>query len=151
MDLLSFIFILHNLNQYCKFVRWSWRLFIAESKIGLDEVIAVSSAKVARLVLFDWGRSAIYIYILDKVGGRIVPWGTPALIRGRILRWGIMEWVKRGVYKEGHRARHNQMPAQCREISLIKSVFAQGNRQCCQLFCEFDRANSDCFWSRIER
>lgn len=31
---------------------------MADSKLGLDEVIAVSSAKEAKLVLFDWGRLA---------------------------------------------------------------------------------------------
>jgi hypothetical protein len=39
-----------------------------------------------------------------------------------------MGWVKRRVYKEGLRARRDQMPAQRREIPLNKSVFVQGKR-----------------------
>jgi hypothetical protein len=49
VDLLSLIFILHKLYQFFKLVRSSWRLFMAESKLGLDEVIAVSSAKVDQI------------------------------------------------------------------------------------------------------
>lgn len=40
--------------------------------------MAVSSAKVLRIVLSDWGRSAVYnVY---RNGPSMLPWGTPESI-----------------------------------------------------------------------
>jgi len=40
--------------------------------------MAVSSAKVLRIVVLDWGISAAYI--VYKSGRRMLPWGTPESI-----------------------------------------------------------------------
>ena len=40
--------------------------------------MAVSSAKVLRSVLSDWGRS--YVYNVYNIGPRMLPWGTPESI-----------------------------------------------------------------------
>jgi len=37
--------------------------------------MAVSSAKVVRIFVLDWGISAVYI--VYKSGPRMLPWGTP--------------------------------------------------------------------------
>jgi len=37
--------------------------------------MAVSSAKVVRIFVLDWGISAVYI--VHKSGPRMLPWGTP--------------------------------------------------------------------------
>jgi len=44
----------------------------------LEDRIAVSSAKVARVVLFECGMSEVKR--LYRVGARMLPWGTPAFI-----------------------------------------------------------------------
>jgi len=40
--------------------------------------MAVSSAKVLKIVVLDWGISAVYI--IYKSGPRMLPWGTPESI-----------------------------------------------------------------------
>jgi len=43
-----------------------------------EEIIPVSSAKVAKIVSLEWEISALNM--LYRVGARMLPWGTPALM-----------------------------------------------------------------------
>jgi hypothetical protein len=63
-DLVSLIFSLHFRVQFSIVRRWSWRL--AEAKVGSGWVVklAVSSAKMLRIVVSDCGTSAVYTYII---------------------------------------------------------------------------------------
>ena len=74
-DLDSFIFSLHIRVQFSTVRRWSWRL--AEAKAGSEwvVVIAVSSAKMLRIVLSGCGISAVYIVYNNWP--KMLPWGTP--------------------------------------------------------------------------
>jgi len=74
----SFIFSFHFRVQLMISSRCSWRF--AEVCLGSESVVkmAVSSAKVLRVVLFDWGRSAVYNDYRN--GPSILPWGTPESI-----------------------------------------------------------------------
>ena len=74
-DLDSFIFSFHFRVQLLISSRCSWRF--AEVCVGSGLVVnmAVSSAKLLRIVLSDWGRSSVYnVY---NNGPRMLPWGTP--------------------------------------------------------------------------
>jgi len=51
-DLFSFIFILNELNQFSYVFKWNWRFVVAVYISGCDDVMHVSSAIVARLVMF---------------------------------------------------------------------------------------------------
>jgi hypothetical protein len=42
-------------------LRWSWSDFVEELESGLEDSMAVSSANVARCVLFEWGMSEVNI------------------------------------------------------------------------------------------
>lgn len=61
MDLFSLILIFHKLNQSCSWVRWSWRLLVVMAISELVNIMAMSSAKVARVMLIDCSRSTVYI------------------------------------------------------------------------------------------
>jgi len=59
VDLFSLILIFHKVNL--SWVRWSWRLLTVVASSELVEIMAVSSVKVARAVIIDWGKSTVYI------------------------------------------------------------------------------------------
>jgi hypothetical protein len=80
---------------------------MAHSKSGLNEVIAVSTSKIVKLVLFDCDRSAIYT--LYSVGVRILAYGTPIVIpRINIIIFFITSYHKVAVYeKKDFKVRYN--------------------------------------------
>ena len=60
VDLASFIFNLHFQVQFSMLRRWVCRFAVAEMGFVWHERMAVSSAKVLRVVDLGWGMSAVY-------------------------------------------------------------------------------------------
>ena len=60
MDLASFIFRLHFWVQFSILRRWVCRFAVAVMGLVWHERMAVSSAKVLRVVDLAWGMSAVY-------------------------------------------------------------------------------------------
>jgi hypothetical protein len=50
--------------------------------------MAVSSAKVLRIVLSDWGRSAVYN--MYRNGPSMLPWGTPEMFKMQTVIYRIV-------------------------------------------------------------
>jgi len=81
-DLDSFIFSFHFRVQFVILSKWSCRFaeFCAGSGVVVD--MAVSSAKVLRIVLSVCGTSAVYsVY---NSGPRMLPCGTPESIGSKV-------------------------------------------------------------------
>ena len=91
-DLHSFIFSFHFRIQLMISSKCSWRFSEVRVGCGLVVNMAVSSAKVLRIVLSDCGRSAVY-NVYNK-GPGMLPWGTPESIGSKVDVLLLSETVK---------------------------------------------------------
>jgi hypothetical protein len=77
-DLFLFIFSLPFRVQFSIVHRWSWRLAEAKVVSGWVVMTVVSSAKMLRIAVSDFGISVVYIVYNN--GPKMLPWGTPKSI-----------------------------------------------------------------------